>query len=131
MASLANPKNPSGTEVSASSPQEQLSDLTPSQLHQLASTATPVIGPVANAASVMVVLAMNDAMLVFSRPRRLITSEGAFANIAVNETTGIIHMSMASLKDTYLAIGDTILNYEKQFGQIDTQFTRQRDAAKK
>ena len=79
----------------------------------------------------MVVLAMNDAMLVFSRPRRLITSEGAFANIAVNETTGIIHMSMASLKDTYLAIGDTILNYEKQFGQIDTQFTRQRDAAKK
>ncbi len=85
----------------------------------------------ANAGGSLVIQAGNDAIVVFNRPRPLITSDGTFANVAVAETTAIIHMSMTTLKDLYWAIGENIRIYEGPRGEIVTDAMRQRAAAKK
>lgn len=117
--------------LSPSSPPGELARLSPRELADLVASAKAIEGPVANAASVVIVQAVNDAMLIFGRPRPMITADGTFANIAVTETTAIIHMSMATLKDLHWAVGENIKIYEQNHGEIVTDAMKQRAAAKK
>jgi len=120
------PKQPT-----ASSPPAELSQLKPEQIAALAAATTVIQGPVANAASSVIMQAVNDAVIIFGRPRPLIGPDGSFANIATMETTAIIHMSMAALKDLHWALGENISIYEKSHGEIITDAMKQRAAAEK
>jgi hypothetical protein len=118
------------TSIPTAKSAEELAKLTPQELQQMVAASKVIEGPVANASSIFVSVAGNDAVLIFNRPRPMMAPDGTFANIALTETTAIIHVSMATLKDMSLALGDTIGTYEKQFGEIKTDYTRRRDAAK-
>jgi len=85
------------------SPPADLAPLKPEQIAQImaGSGAVPIHGPVVNASYILVMLAANDAMLVFGRPHPLFLPNGQVANIATTDTTAIIHMSMATLKDAH------------------------------
>lgn len=104
--------------------------MSPQQIAEIAASATPIYGPVANAASSLVIQAGNDAMIVFSRPHPLLLN-GAFANLAMNETVAVIHMSMAGLKDLHLAVEENLEIYEKANGPIISDGVKQRAAAPK
>ena len=117
--------------LTATSPQEELKNLKPEELAALASVGRAIEGPVVNAANSFVIHVANDAIIVLGRPTPLIMPNGIFANVATTETVAIIHMSMAALKDLSLAISDNIQLYEAAHGEIQSDGTRARAAAKK
>jgi hypothetical protein len=121
----SDPKQPS-TNLSP----EALKLMPPEQLAALAAQGKEIQGPVANAGGAIVIQAANDAMLIFNRPHPLIIN-GQFANIATSETVAIIHMSLATLKDLHIAIGEAIEIYEKTHDKIVTDTMKQRAADKK
>jgi hypothetical protein len=112
------------------SPNPQTPARSPEELQQLAATGKPIDGPVANASTVLLSIAGNDAILVFNRPRPVIMPDGSMPQVAVAETTAIIHVSMATLKDLSLLLNGTIQQYEKNFGEIETEYTRRLAAEK-
>lgn len=102
---------------------------TPEQMQALVAASKAIEGPVANASSVTVQIAGNDAVLIFMRPRPLLGPDGSFASVAIAEATAIIHVSMATLKDMYVSISDVIAAYEKEHGEIKTDYTQRRQQA--
>jgi len=91
----------------------------------------PIQGPVVNAGGAFVLQAGNDAVLVFNRPQPVFAPDGTIANLAIAETTAIIHLSLATLKDLHWAIGENIRIYEESHGEIVTDAMKLRAAAKK
>ena len=128
MASDPNASVPSAASLGLTPSREELEQLTPQQLVEFGKQGDPIQGPVANAASVVVIQVQNDAMIVFGRPRPLIIG-GAFANMALTDTVATIHVSMPTLKDLYLAIGDQIVRFEKDNGEIMSVGTKTRAAS--
>lgn len=122
----SDPKQPT-----AASPSTELLQLRPEQIAQLVAAAKPMEGPVVNAGGCLIMQAGNDAIVVFNRPKPLIMPDGQVANIAVSEAVAIIHMSMATLKDLWTAIGQNIAIYEGTHGEIKTDYSKQQDAAKR
>src|SRR5271168_2657573 len=87
--------------------------LFPGELFALAQAAKPIEGPVVNGSTVQFIIASNDAMLMFMRPKPLISPEGQISPVALTETTAIIHLSMATVKDLSLLLSDQLSKYEK------------------
>ena len=110
---------------------DSIKAMNPQELLQLAASAKPIDGPTVSASTAIVSIAGNDAVLIFQRPRPLLMPDGTFGHIALSETTAIIHLSLATLKDMSIVLTDTVAHYEKQFGEIKTDYTRRRDAEKK
>jgi hypothetical protein len=122
----SDPKN-----VTATSAPADLSKLAPAQIAQLIASAKPIEGPVANAGASLIMQAGNDAIIIFNRPRPLILPDGQFSNIATAEAVAIVHVSMATLKDLWLGIGQNLAIYEASHGEIVTDYMKQQAAAKK
>jgi hypothetical protein len=122
----SDPKN-----LTAASPIQDLKQLNPQQLAALLAGSKEIQGPVANAANTIVMQAANDAIIMFTRPRPLLTADGQFSNVAAAETVAVIHMSMATLKDFQWAIGEQVRLWEEGHGEIVTDAMKQRAAAKK
>lgn len=122
----SDPQKPTAT----SSPAE-LSQLNPAEIAQLMVGSKPIEGPAVNAFGFFIMQAGNDAVIVFNRPKPVITPEGQVANIATNETTAIIYMSMATLKDLWLGIGQNLAVWETAHGEIKTDYMKLLDAQKK
>ena len=70
-------------------------------------------------------LAGNDATLIFMRPHPAISAEMKEGTaLALSEPVAAMQMSMQTLKDLYLAIKLQIEPYEKDFGEIQTTYSR-------
>ena len=87
-----------------------------------------VEGPVAYASGSQISIMGNDAVLLFNRWRPAVHPHSVAVTGAMVETTAIIHVSMATLKDLSIALADAVGAFEKQFGEIQTDFTRRRAA---
>jgi hypothetical protein len=86
---------------------------------------TPIDVPLFYANLISVSIPGNDANILFMRPRPASVpnmSAGQLAIIA--EPVAVLQMSMRTLKDLYLSIGDQLATYEKDFGILETEFTR-------
>jgi hypothetical protein len=69
---------------------------------------------------------LNDAVIVFVRGKPATLPNIASNQLAfVAEPTAIVQMSVRTLKDLHLSISIEIEKYEKEFGKIETNFTRQ------
>jgi|HubBroStandDraft_6_1064221.scaffolds.fasta_scaffold1271636_2 hypothetical protein len=108
-----------------------LSKLSPAEQLAIADASKPIEGPVVNASAVQFMVAGNDAMLIFMRPKPLVGPDGQISNLARSETTAIIHLSMATVKDLSLMLNDSLAKYEGLNGQIVTEFTKRLASEKK
>jgi len=73
----------------------------------------------------------NDFTLIFQNAQPMVDKRsGTVANIAANAAVAIVKVSPQGLKDLYLLIGDQLTQFEKDFGEVVTPFTRARATAK-
>ena len=96
----------------------------------LAEKMKAVEAPVVHASSSQINIMGNDAVMVLSRWRPAINPSGTAPSPPIVETTAIIHLSMATMKDLSVTMADAVAAFEKQFGEIQTDFLRRRAAAK-
>jgi hypothetical protein len=88
--------------------------------------------PTYYAASVQIFLAVNDASLMFTRPTPGTLPNGALSTIAMIEPVALIQMSIETLKDLAVLIGDQIEQIEVSRGsKIETDYPRRRDEQRK
>jgi hypothetical protein len=59
------------------------------------------------------------------------TPDGRIGSLAVTETTAIIHVSMGTLKDLYLSVGEQIRQFEAKNGEIITEYVKRQKASHK
>jgi hypothetical protein len=121
---------PTSTITAKSSPSE-LATLTPERLAALVKDARPVEGPITSSSIAFILQSINDIAIAFGRPKPVILPDGTIPNLAVTETTAIVHMSMLSFKDLYLAMGKALSAYESTHGEIITDTMKQNAATNK
>jgi hypothetical protein len=76
------------------------------------------------AATAQVLISGNDATLLFTRPHPAVFPDGSLAPAPMPEPVALVHMSIASLKDLVMILGDVIYRVEAQSGEIRSQLTR-------
>jgi hypothetical protein len=85
----------------------------------------PATVPIVHASSISAYLAGNDFTLIFARMRPVMVEgieDGAAA--AMGEPVVVLQLSPGTLKDLSLACADQIAQYEKQFGVVQTEYTK-------
>ena len=70
----------------------------------------------------------NDVGLMFARWAPTVLADGAPAPVAIAEPVALIQMSLQTLKDLSILVGEFVAQIERDIGQIETDFTRQREA---
>ena len=96
-----------------------------------AQAARRINAPVIYATQMNAYLAGNDFVVTFARPHPVILEgQQPGQGAAIVEAVGILQLSPQTMKDLYLLTKGQIEQYEKQFGAIETDFSR-RLAAKK
>lgn len=75
----------------------------------------------------------NEVLLVFqrTRPGLLQQKDGSVHDVAEAQTVAVIAMSPQSAKDLMLVLSEQIAGYEKRYGEVRTDYTRQIAEAKK
>ncbi len=105
---------------------EQARSLSPEELARLGRDATVLEAQaIAYASSLSISQAGNDVVMSFSRPRPLALSTGEIAPFMKTELTAIVYTSVQTMKDFYLAIKDQVERYEKEHGEITTEYSKQ------
>jgi hypothetical protein len=91
----------------------------------------PSPAPNLYASGVAVTLAGNDFSVVLLAPRPSFgpgVPQGAAAFLT--EPVASLNLSVRTAKDLYLALNDQLQRYEKQFGKIETEYSRSLEAQK-
>ena len=79
------------------------------------------------ASQVTLQVASADATFVFQQVTPVLNrASQAVAQFAVAKPVAVLTMSVASAKDLSLVLSDLILNYEKDWGTVETAFMRRR-----
>ncbi len=102
-----------------------MNQVTDTQTADLLKVIKPFPGNPVHASSIQLTFAGNDALVIFMQPRPATMPDGSIAPIALSDTSAMIHMSVATLKDFSVLLNDTIGQYEKDFGPVETHYTRQ------
>lgn len=90
---------------------------------------TPVEGAISYASAVHLQWAGNDPTLIFQRSRPATEPDGSICRTAaINEVTVMLQVSPGTLKDLMLILQDTLAQYENEFGEITTPFTRRKSS---
>jgi hypothetical protein len=100
-------------------------------LQAMIAGASKIPAPIFYVTSAGLFRSSNDFILVCNRQHPVIIptlKEGQAA--AINEPTAILQMSAQTLKDLYLATKDQIERYEKEFGNVETEYSRKLQGAK-
>lgn len=111
MSSAKTPKEEirKGDELSA----EQLAQLKPIEI-------TPVYAGTFNVQGTG-----NDFTILFQRLRPLVDRNGALVpGVGVSEVVSVVTMSPQALKDLSFLLAGQIENHEKEYGEIETDYTR-------
>ena len=61
-----------------------------------------------------------------TRPAQVVKDGNILADLGKVEAVCVVQMSPAALKDLYLLIGEHLANYEKEWGELHTEYTRHR-----
>jgi hypothetical protein len=71
--------------------------------------------------------------MIFSRPRPAVipAGKGVAKHVGLQEPVALIQCSAATMKDISVLLPEVVQAYEKQFGPIETNFTKGRAAKKK
>jgi hypothetical protein len=77
-----------------------------------------------------ILAAGNDATLVFTRPAPAVMPDGSAAPVAISEPVVILQMSLHSLKDTAVLLGNQIPKIEEAVGPLETDYTRHQQQLK-
>ncbi len=85
----------------------------------------PLDAPTYYCSSFFVGLGGSDAYIVGQRPRPLIGADG-ISRMGILEPVAMLQFSVGSLKDLSIVIDGLVRAYEKEFGEIETEFTRRR-----
>ena len=92
---------------------------------QIATHVAPIEAPLVSASSVQLAVAGSEATILFLKNRQ--TSTSADAQISfVSEVVAMVQMSHQTLKDVSIVLDAAVQNLEKEWGEIETPFTRQR-----
>jgi hypothetical protein len=79
------------------------------------------------AAGAQLIIAGNDAQLVFNKPVMLVApNNAAVHNLAINMPVGLVRMSLGTLKDLSVLLHDQVMKREKDMGAIETEYTKSR-----
>jgi hypothetical protein len=78
------------------------------------------------ASNVTVSKVANDATLMFAKWVPTVQADGAPSPVAIAEPVALIQMSLQTLKDLSILVGEFVAQIEQEIGQIETDFTRQR-----
>jgi hypothetical protein len=85
----------------------------------------PLEAPAFYASTMFAYFAGNDFTLTFSRPQPGATPNGAVhRGVAIGVPVAVLQMSAATAKDLYLVMKDQIEKYEKEWGEIKTDYAR-------
>ena len=87
----------------------------------------PAPGNLSYASSLNVLRTGNDFVLVFQRPRPGTVKDGVLAPFAVIENGEMIALSVKTVKDLHRVLGEHLAAYEREFGAVETDFTRRMD----
>ena len=85
----------------------------------------PIEAPLVSASSVRLAVAGNEVTVLFLRTRPMSTSASAQISLAAEVVT-MVQMSHQTLKDLSIVVNAAVQGLEKEWGEIDTPFTRQR-----
>jgi hypothetical protein len=85
----------------------------------------PIEAPLISASSVQLAVAGSEVTVLFLRNRPISTSVSAQISLAPEVVT-MVQMSHQTLKDLSIVLNAAVQNLEKEWGEIDTPFTRQR-----
>jgi hypothetical protein len=88
----------------------------------------PASGSVSYATSINILMAGNDYLLVFHRPRPGTTDHG-LAPFAVMEIGELIGISVKTAKDLHHALTAHLNAYESVYGKVETEYTRRMEGA--
>ena len=89
---------------------------------------TPIQAPYFSAGSLLIQATGNDFVFVYRRPVPVQPNEdGELQNVMLNEAVAIITVSPQTAKDIVLSLAHAITEYEKQYGQIVTPYTKSRE----
>ena len=92
---------------------------------QITTQMAPIEAPLISASSVQLAVTGNEVTVLFLRNRPMSTSVSAQISLAPEVVT-MVQMSHQTLKDLSIVLNAAVQNLEKEWGEIDTPFTRQR-----
>ena len=84
-----------------------------------------ITAPQVYASSVQIMATPNEFTLIFALPRPVIvgaTGQGTLA--AQAEPSCVLHLSPQTLKDLSMVVSTTLAQYEKDWGVIETEYSR-------
>ena len=88
----------------------------------------PIQAPYFSAGSVMIQATGNDFVLVYRRPVPIQPGDnGELHNVMLNEAVAIITVSPQTAKDIALSLSHAIKEYEKEYGEIVTPYTKSKE----
>ena len=95
-----------------------------------ATQAKPIDAPIFYADQMNMSAPGNDAIIMFARSRPAVLAGMRDDQVAIlGEPVAIVQLSIQTLKDRHIAIGVQIATHEKEFGSIETTFTRKLKAS--
>jgi hypothetical protein len=87
----------------------------------------PIEAPVFYVDGVNASLPGNDATIVFMRGRPALANHPPNQIGVVREPAVVLQMSVRTLKDLHLVLSLIVDGYEKEYGNIETPYTRQNE----
>lgn len=87
-------------------------------------TLRPISVPPTHASSFRVQGTSNEFILMFQRLMPQMKPDGDLADVGRADTIAVISMSPQSVKDLSILLSAQIETWEKEFGKLETSFTR-------
>lgn len=84
----------------------------------------PVLAPQYYATGVQILQQSNDFAVIFMRSHPSVAPLKSGETVAFLQVTALIQMSPQTAKDLHIALGSQICAYEKEWGPIETEYTR-------
>jgi hypothetical protein len=91
--------------------------------------AVPLNVPHLDASSLVIHATGNNFVLLFKRPVPISPHAGFPPNAMIYDPVASISCSPQTVKDISLMLNDVVADYEKEYGNIHTVYTKQREAA--
>jgi hypothetical protein len=89
----------------------------------------PIDAPLISAGTAAIQSTGNEFLLLFTRARPVIDKRAhAIAQVAINDIVASVSISPHTLKDIALLLSDAVANYEREYGELVTPYTRRRAA---
>ena len=93
----------------------------------------PVTAPEAYATNVQIFANSNDFTLIFQRPMPVslpgVPAESSIGGVM--SPSVILHLSPGTVKDLMVVLQGLVADHEKEWGKLETAFTRKREAEAK